>query len=290
MSDERLKPCPITPMQQSLEMGCGPTSVAMVLSGFGVQTTEQILAERCFPTALLPLIDPNSGEINYRSGTSNRQLVEGMVQALEGLGLQDQLRVDVFDSWLCEYTTSPQERYIVKAMPDAMKKYRKKFKGDTPSSKDVRDFYQTLEALVKAKKIGVYTANARMLQTDKMRNMFVLPEDIRSGFFGELTDFVRKGHIVGPHGGMTAHIRALDGSRTEKITWSANEKGFVMLDPMGESYVIGLSSLIWLDTRGVRGDTFDYLFRVSPREGILNPQQYGIRRLLQNLRPKLDPR
>lgn len=277
MSDERLKPCAITQTKQSSEMGCGPTSVAMVLSGFGINTTEQMLAERYFPTALLPMIDPNSNKINPYSGTDNQQLIEGMVQTLESMGLHSQLRVDVFCPWLLKYTSSPQERYIVEAMPKAMREYGEKFKEDDLSSKRVRAFYRTLERLVKNEKIGVYTANARMMKLDTNFSnlMFTVPKHVINGFYEELTDFVKKGHIVGPHGGGTAHIRAFDGSK------------FIMLDPNGESYPMDVRGLIMIRSDGVYGDTFDYLFRVSPREEILNPRQYGSRNYLQNFRRRL---
>lgn len=288
MSDERLKPVAITPMKQSFEMGCGPTSVAMVLSGFGIKSTEQVLAEGYFPNTLLPFIDPTSGKINHHSGLDNQHLVEGMVRILEDLGLQNQLRVDVFDSWLWKYTTSKQERYIVEATPEAIRKNGDRFKEDDSNSKMIRGFYQTLEALVKNRRIGVYTANARTMQLDQMSHMFRLSNDNENGFYNELADWVRKGHIVGPHGGMTAHIRALDGSRTERIPWTTDEEGFVMFDPRGESYVIRLSSLVIVDTLGVRGDVFDYLFRISPQEAVLNPYGYDIRSFLHSLRQLLQ--
>lgn len=288
MSDERLKFCAITPMKQSLEMGCGPTSVAMVLSGFGINTTEQILAERYFPTALLPSIDPGSGKLNSYSGVNNQQLVDGMVLTSEGLLLQNQLRVDVFIPWLWEHTTSSQDRYIVEATPKVIREYGERFKEDNLGSRRVRAFHQSLEKLVKSRKIGVYTANARLMQPDQMQYMFRLTDDVERGFYSELADFVRKGHIVGPHGGGTGHIRVLDGSRTEKNTREADKEGFVMLDPEGESYVIRLGNLVMIDTFGVRGDIFDCLFRVSPQEGVLNPQQYGIRSFLHNLRRLLS--
>lgn len=283
---DRLEQSTITPMQQSFEMGCVPTSVAMVLSGFGITASEQDLAEKYFPSAKLPLKDPGSGEINYSSGVDNSQIINGMVQILESMGLQNQLRIDVFDPWLWDYAFSSQKRYIVKTTQETIRKYGERFKGEDPDSKRVRDFYQTMEALVTSKKICVYTANTRMIRADKMRYTHMLPDNIKAGFYSELADFVRKGHIVGPHRGMTAHTRALDGNRREKIPWAPDEEGYVVLDPSDKSHVIRLENLVWVDTRGVSGDIFDYLIRVSPKETIdvVDPQQYGIGNFLHNFR------
>lgn len=166
-----------------------------------------------------------------------------------------------------------------------MRKYGRQFeKGD-----EWREFHETLEQLLKSGEIGVYTANARMLGLKKEADIssFIPPDTIR-GFYGELIDFVKKGHIVGPHGGMTMHTRALDGSRMEKLEYHPYEvrdaEGFRIVDPRGDSYTVSPSSLVWLDSWGVRGDTFDYLFRIAPRENELKPQTYGFRRFLQNLR------
>lgn len=70
----------------------------------------------------------------------------------------------------------------------------------------------------------------------------------------------------------------------EKIPHRQDEEGYVVMDPRGYSYAISLRSLVMIDSLGVRGDVFDYLFRVSPRESELRPQTYGFRGFLQNLR------
>lgn len=290
VTPDRLELKAITLVRQTCEMGCGPTSIAMVLSGFGINTTEQALAEKYFPSALLPLINPNTNEINYNSGLDNAQLVAGMVRILEGMALQDRLRVDVFDASLWKETNSPQERYIVAVAPETIRLHGDRFKEDDISSRKIRNYYQTLESLVKSNKIVVYTANARMMQADRMKYMFLLPDEIRNGFYSELADFVKSGHIVGPHGGMTAHIRALDGSRTEQVPWKADKEGFMIVDPKGDNYVTSVDGLVWIDTLGVRGDVFDRMFRISLKDTneedmreSLNPQKYGIRSFLNSL-------
>lgn len=274
--EEQLAPRAITLVTQSLESSCVPASVSMVFSGFGIDIDEQTLIGRYFPTAALPDYDRDRG-------VTNTNTVKGIVQIIEDLGLKDRLQVDVFVPDLYEYTRSPEERYIVKAKPRVLQQYGKNFEEGT----EVRIFFETLADLLKANKIGIYTANARMLQIQE-NSLSLIPQVILYGFYTELTYFISRGHIVGPHGGGTAHARALDGTRMEDLKYRPRRKGFVVLDPRGESYAIGTDSLVWVDSGGVRGDVFDYLFRVSPRENELEPQTYGFRRFLLNLR-KLIP-
>lgn len=274
MSDERLKPCAITPMQQHFDTGCVPTSIAMVLSGFGVETTEKALIDSYFPNAGLPLIDPDSdsGQLNKHIGVQSPDLVRGIVDILQDLGLQEQLRVDVFDSFLYPYASSPAERYIIECTPGALKKYAQSWNWGP----DITRFYQTMEALLRNNRIGVYTANAKKMNFSDCW-FDILPEYIAKGFFDELTDFVSQGHTIGSHGGLTMHVRVLDGTKT-------TDTDFWLIDPVGKSYSLYHSDIFRLDAQELRGDTFDYLFRVSPKEKCLNPQQYGIRGFLHNLR------
>lgn len=277
---EKLTPRAITPMKQSLEAGCVPTSISMVFSGFGIEISEQTLVDRYFPTAGFPISawDPDKG---VEVGVSNTDTVKGIVQVINDLGLREQLQLDVFDSFLCEYTNSSEGRYLVRAEPHALRKFGREFKKGGGSWK----FYETLEQLLKSGEIGVYTANSRMMKIPEKYDSFSrVPREAIRGFYSELSDFIRKGHIVGPHGGMTMHTRALDGSRTEKIPHRPDEESYVLVDPRGMSYAISLHSLVWIDSMGVRGDVFDYLFRVSPKEEGLTPQRYGFRRFIQNLR------
>lgn len=271
MPVEKLTHHAISPVEQRFETGCVPTSISMVLSGFGVNISEEALIDRYFPTARLPRLDRNSG-------VKEQNTVECMVRILEDLRLQKSLQLDVFDPYLCNQTSSPEEKYIIKSTPDIIAERSEKFGKDSPvgDTTEMRDFYKSLEKLLKNNKIGVYTANARMM--DFSNNfMFLVSDHIKRGFYGELADFVRKGHIVGPHGGGTAHVRALDGTKT-------TDQCFWIVDPDGRSYSIPHSSLIWLDSEGTRGDTFDYLFRLSPKEEVPNPQQYKVRSFLQGLR------
>lgn len=275
---EKLTPKWITPMTQSMEAGCVPTSISMVFSGFGIDISEHTLIDRYFPTARLPLTDPHVG-------VSNTKTVTGMVQIIEDLGLRESLQVDVFDPYLWEYTKSKDDKYIVNASPRALRRKRNRFKG----VEDMQEFYNTLEWLVKDDDINVLTTNSRMMHlksgSRRYGSLSIMPDYVSEGFYAELNEFIRKGHIVGPHGGMTAHTRALDGSRMEKLSYrSFDEKGYMIVDPRGESYAISTHSLIWVDSRGARGDVFDYLFRVSPREADLSPHNFGFRRFIQNLR------
>lgn len=280
MTSERLTPIAITPMKQILEVGCVPTAISMVFSGFGIEISERALVDKYFPTAGLPISawDPNKG---IEVGVTNTDTVKGVVQIIRDLDLRDQLQTDVFMPGLYEYTNSPEERYVVEAEPRALRKYRRIFEKGS----EVRKFYETLERLMKDGEIGVYTANNRLMKFRKGFSSFpMVSEEASRGFYSELAEFVKKGHIVGPHGGMTMHTRALDGSRVVNIPWRPNEPGFLIVDPRGESYETSLHSLVWVDSMGVHGDVFDYLFRVSPKEEGLTPQKYGFRRFIQNLR------
>ncbi len=270
----------VTPMRQSFEMGCGPTSVAMALSGLGIITTEQALAEAYFPSALLPSLNQDTRRLNPDSGLHDSKLIEGIVDVVEGMGLQKRVNVDVFDANLFEYTFSSEQGYIIEVQPRSMKELGTKFR----KGEEVKEFYQSLETLSKKRKIKVYTANARLMRTNQ--GFFGPSKDTIQGFYTELADFISRGHIVGPHGGMTAHIRALDGTRTE-TPYGRREIGFLMLDPNGQSNIIPISSLVMAGgNSGVRGDTFDYLFRLSPKE-VLSPQQFGIRGFLGSLKSLL---
>lgn len=274
MTSERLIPRAITPMKQSLEASCVPTAISMVFSGFGIDISEQTLVDRYFQTAKLPASDLNRG-------VSNTDTVKGIVQIIEDQDLKEKLQLDVFIPELYKYTRSHMERYIVEAEPKALRRYEKVFKKGS----EIRNFFKTLEQLSREGEIGVYTANARMLQFPKRSNFsWMVPQASLRGFYDELSDFISKGHIVGSHGGMTMHTRALDGSRMEKLTYRPDEVGYVIVDPRGENYAVSLHSLVMVDSVGVRGDVFDYLFRVSSKAEGLNPQNYGFRGFLQNLR------
>lgn len=280
MAIDRLEQRPITPMKQSMEASCVPTSISMVFSGFGINISERTLVDKYFPTAGLPISawDLDKG---VEVGVSNADTVKGIVQIIGDLGLRGQLQVDAFMPGLYEYTKSPEQKYIVQVEPRTLRKYRSRFKrGD-----GYWEFYETLEQLLKSGEIGVYTPNSRMMKMPKFGSFSMVPREAVNGFYDELSGFIAKGHIVGPHGGMTLHTRALDGSRRERLTYRPGEEGYVIVDPRGESYAISLSSLVWIDSMGVvRGDVFDYLFRISPRENELSAQTYGFRRFLQNLR------
>lgn len=271
---ERLIPRAITPMKQSLEASCVPTSISMMFSGFGIDISEQTLIDRYFQTVKLPVGDRNSG-------VTNTNTVGRIVQIINDFGLRESLQLNVFVPDMYKYVNSPEKRYIVEATPRAIRKYGKIFKKGT----EVKEFFETLEHLVKGDTIGVYTANARMMGISRKFSVFsMVPEKIRREFYDELSDFIKKGHIIGPHGGMTMHTRALDGSRKERLAYQPDQEGYVIVDPRGESYAVSLHSLVYVDSMGVRGDTFDYLFRVSPRENELKPQTHGFRGFLQNLR------
>lgn len=274
MSNERLSPRPIIPIKQNFEASCVVASISMVLSGFGIDVSEQTLVDRYFPTAKLPVTDPNAG-------VTNTNTVKGMVKILHDENLSNALQIDAFIPSLYEYTRSPEDRYIVKVQTRALNREGRIFKKDS----ELRKFYNTLRQLVGENEIGVYTANARMLKLNKtVSGLHDIPEEARRGFYAELTDFVRRGHIVGPHGGMTMHTRALDGISMVEIPLQPNKEGFRIIDPRGESYPASVDHLVWVDSLGVSGDVFDYFFRLSPKEEVLNPQQYGFLGLIHRLR------
>lgn len=268
MADERLVHQSITPMIQSSETSCIPTSISMVFSGFGVDISEQTLVDTYFQTAKLQPADT-------KAGVNKSDTVKGVLQVIEDHGLRDQLQIDVFAPVLQEYTKSPEKRYLVRAGTRPLRKYGKELEQEGISEE--AEFFYTLAELSNNNDIGVYTANARMLLKPAKGDFSTPPhlEAIR-GFYSELKDFIKKGHIVGLHGGMTMHAYALDGSR---------EEGFTIIDPNGgRSYPTYVDSLIRIHSWGISGDTFDYLFRVSPREEVINPQTYGFRKFLHHLR------
>jgi hypothetical protein len=262
----------ITQMTQSSEASCVPTSLSMVFSGFGIDISEQTLVDSYFQTAKLPATDPDAG-------VTNTNIVKGIVQVIRDLGLEPSLQTDVFIPSLHQYTSSSVGRYIVEATPRALNKQARVF----PES-EVRDFHQTLAQLQTNGEIGVYTANNRLLKIPKFGTLSVPSRQVSEEFYKELGNFIRKGHILGPHGGMTGHLRALDGTRQEKHPYKQGEYGYTILDPNGESYVVSLSNLVWVDSFGIRGDIFDYLFRISPREELSAQKPSGFHEFLRNLK------
>lgn len=266
---ERLTPREITSLKQSLETSCVPASIAMVFSGFGIDISEQSLVERYFQTA-------------RQTGVSNPDMVRGIVQIIEDMGLEEALQFDVFipDLWQCVGST--ENKCIVIAQPRAITKYARMCKKGS----NLREFAEALEQLAKAGKINVYTPNGRVMQFSKNYHHWYryLPKEAYEQFYAELSDFISKGHIVGPHGGLTMHMRALDGSRMERISPRYDDMGYVIVDPRGESYAVSLQSLVIVDSFGARGDIFDYLFRVSPRESVVQIPKYGFRKLINKLR------
>lgn len=273
MSGEQLKPQPIIHLKQNFAASCVPTSISMIFSGFGIDISEQTLVDKYFLTAKL-----SPGERD--AGVTSENIAKGMVAIIENMNLQDQLQIDVFEPGLWRYTKVKGNRYIVEAPPSALRKREAEFKDD----KSLRGYYKSLDQLVRARKIKVYTANAKTmgLETNyKIRDLFtMIPEQITRGFYTELEEFIEKGHIVGPHGGLTLHARVLDGTRINDERWK-----YRLLDPAGGIYPCSAQNLVWVDSFGVRGDTFDCLFRVSPKEEeLLNPQQYDLRSFLNNIK------
>lgn len=245
----------ITPMEQKFEAGCAPTSIAMAFSGFGIDLNEQMLIDRYFPTVKLP-----KGNLNR--GVSNEGIARGIVQIIKDLDLEENLQLGVFVHELFKDVRVSQKNYIVEVKPQGLRKHAKKFKKGDP----MRDFFETLEQLVKRAEIKVYTANNKMMQLSKDLdidwNKF---NRVSKGFYGELFNFISRGHIVGVHGGLTMHARALDGSRMEKL-YNQDENGYVIIDPERGSSATSLQSLTKISRDSLYGDAFDYLFRISLKE------------------------
>lgn len=281
MIGERIEFRPITPMKQVSEAGCGPTSISMVLSGFGLEIGEQELIQRYFPNAGLPASD-------FSAGVTQEDQVRGVVQIIEDLQLQRTLQVDVFDPHLDRFTRSKENRWIIRTTPEAAGRYVKDFYKDKEArewDKDghIKGFYRALEDLAKQNRISLYTGNTSIIRG---YGSFISPSWLQEyeGFYIELQDFVRQGHIIGPHGGMTRHVRVLDGFRSgEQNCW--------IIDPAWQEYSTRISSLIRIDHSGFSGDVFDYLFRVSPRkETLLNPDQFNPPSFLERLRSLVPSR
>lgn len=265
MANERLVFQPLIPMKQGYEGGCVPTAISMVLSGFGANTNEEALVDRYFPTARLPREDPNCGV----SMASN---LRGIIKILKDMGLQDRLQVDTFEPDLSLYTRLLEERYIVKSPPEALREH-----GEEKFYRSINEtnFYKTLRELADNKKVGVYAANARMMGLEKWGLHRDFSDQIERGFYTELADFARRGHIVITYGLGTAHAVAVDGTRT-------TEEGFWIVDPDGTSYAISRHEIVSLDAGEVKG-LETHFFRISPWE-VLNPQLYGFRTFVQRLR------
>lgn len=241
----------------------------MVFSGFGIYITEEALVENYFQTA--------KNSFDDRGGVTNTDTIRGILQIIKDLHLEARLQIDVFVPLLYQYTSSPEPKYIVKAEPKASMEFAKRFEKGS----EIRKFYETSGILAKEGVIGLYTANNRMMQLSRKSNMFqMLPDEVTTGFYKELKDFISKGHVLGPHEGLAGHMRALDGSRMEEVSWGPHQEGFVIVDPNGKSYVEPVESLFWIDERGVRGSFFDHLFRLSPREESINPTKRGLHRFI----------
>lgn len=258
-----------------MEASCVPASVSMVFSGWGIEISEQELVDSYFQTTKLPRDD-------LKRGVTNTNTVKGIVQIIEDRRLETALQLDVFVPGLYRFNSSNEDRYITRASTASVRKYGKIFEeGSEP-----KDFFNALEQLSKKNKIGVYSPNPRMLQiSEKMSFMMMLPKSSIRGFYEELSDFISRGHIVGPHGGMTLHTRALDGSRMEVLDEQPDKRGFMLLDPRGLTYPVPPEYLLYVDSRGVRGDMFDYLFRVSPKETRIAATQPGpLSQFLLNIR------
>lgn len=246
---------PITPIKQSMEASCVAASISMVFTGLGVNISEHELVDTYFPTAKLP-----AGEIN--SGVSNTNTVKGIVRIIADRDLKRSLDFDVFIPGLSHTYKTSAEQFIVVADPNSVRRYGRGFDKDS----DVRKFFETLGRLSQEGELKVHTENAKALNITGDFRLGLLPESARRGFYQELDDFIQKGHIVGPHGGMTLHARALDGATRKPLDYDPSQDGFMLHDPRGMSYLISLSSLVMLDSFGARGDAFDFLFRLSPRE------------------------
>lgn len=257
-------------MEQTLASGCVPTSVAMAFSGFGIALTEQELVDRYFPTANLPNTEP-------QSGVSNTDTVTGIIHIIDDLGLSGYLQLDVFIPGLCDYQSS-EAKCIVKARPQAAGKMAKKIEKGTES----REFFETLAKLAERGRVGIYTANAKKMKFRKEYDGGPLTKTVVDDFYCELSEFISKGHVLGPHGGMTMHMRTLDGSRIEPPSSQKREK-YVIIDPEGRSYSVSQTNLIMVDPQGIRGDVFDYLFRISPK-GDNVTQQDGLRKFINIFR------
>lgn len=272
----RLEPKAITPIRQSLEASCVVASVSMVFTGLGVNISEQELLDSYFPGGKLPATAINAG-------VTNAATIRGMVQIIEDRGLNDKLALDVFIPGLTRYNRSREDRYLVEATQGSLKGSAKKY----PKGSSERDLLETVRELSANNKLTVITANARMLQMPKKPDFSSLPRSAVDGFHRELTDFISKGHIVGPHGGMTMHTRVVDGVSRVQLRADSDEKGFVLIDPRGASYPTSTQSLVWVDSWAIRGDTFDYMFRLSPNEG-QGPKPRaisGFRKVLEYLIP-----
>src|SRR5687768_16854585 len=130
---ERVGRMPIKFIRQRYQMGCVPTSTAMVLSGFGIRTSEQELVDTYFPSAKLPKGHPDAG-------IYDDELTKGLVAITIEMGLANTLRVDVFEPSLWSATSPKVERTIVPVTPDQIKPWTQ----DENSGRQV-SYYRTLE-------------------------------------------------------------------------------------------------------------------------------------------------
>lgn len=252
MIGERVTYQAIVPMKQGFDSGCVPTSIAMVLSGFGIITSEGELVERYFPQ-----INPSLP--SERFGISMAGVATGVLQILDDLGLQDDLQLDVINPYLAEFTNSPEEQWFVRCNPLKVQRSASQFHDITAKELLV------LAELAQRQEIGLYSVNNRMMQRYRTRGEYDV-SNITRYLFPELDGFIRRGHVIGCCGGMMAHACAIDGIKI-------GEEGFLILDPdtttSGFSYdgVFEASALFEIhDRRGVTQGGFDYLYRISQKE------------------------
>ncbi len=256
MLKEGIAICPIIHFKQIFPTGCGPTSMAMVFSGFETGTkrpsiTERELVRDYFSTARLDVGANNAGVANWRA-------VEGLTEIIRDHGLARVLRTDVLDPKLGQYINSGQKKHIVQVPIEVLANQVVRFEGRFTEEVLARQFYQTLAKLSEAG-VGVYTFNVRMLESNQGRPL--KPEELMNigkGFYMELIDFIRQGHSVAPKGEALPHMRAIDGVRT-------TDEEICVFDPNGKNYMVHPLSFMPVTEKGVRGRLVDCLFRVSPR-------------------------
>lgn len=286
---EALKFQPIAPFIQSREASCVVASITMVFRGLGVNVNEDRLIEKYFPNAGLPASDMDSG-------VTNQNALRGMVQMRADLGLKDDLQIDVFEPYLGRFVRSKEQKFIVQASPHALRAYGREFPKEKEG--DVGDYIETLHTLTRAGEIRVFTANERLIGIDRKNWMKFINPEVDRKFNDELEQFLREGHTVGPHGGMTRHTRVVDGyskgKHNEPRHYSKTAvESFVMVDPASGTYPIYADNLVWVDNNGVRGDSFDRLFRVSigrEYDTVRDSKTWlfldGLQRLVQRRHPK----
>lgn len=258
-----LKFGPTKPLLQSHEASCVPTSISMVLSGFGIKKSENDLIEGYFPTATL-----KTGNVD--AGVTRAAILRGLDKIISDLSVPHLLQIDVFLPNYWTSTSSSQNKFMVRSDPSAAVRYIRGYRYET----EIIAFHSTVEELAKSGVIGIYSVNKRLVTSQILGSHL---KEAPERFYKELAGWIQEGHSIGGHGGMTNHARAIDG-------FQSTPDSVQIHDPAERSYQLTPHTIVSADPMlGIKADAFDFIIRLSERKP--EPQrQFDVSRKWQDIK------